>query len=387
MRLDGWFECSERLKRGRRQIEVDRGPRRTFDRIEFTRGHRLTIAQDVPTHPNVAEVAEPPPVRQHQVRPARTPALERQWREQASKVGEQRPHATIGTDDAVAAEVAVVDRFAEVTAIARAAVGQGQRVVAPLPDEPALQSMVCLKGLLICGVSTCGTHRVAVLAQDQRSAPVGGRFRPGDEVLDRGVHRTHDVGDGRVGIQVVHQRALVVKRATGIDATNPGSRRVVGGPVTRFVTERPGDHTRMIQIALHQSPDPLDDGVGVAVVVAQRGLTSMGFDVRLIDHVDPVLVAEVDKARIGGGMGATNGVDVVLLHQLEIPPHGGLVDAATPGRVELVTVHAVDHHGRAIDSQLVVGHHDRSKPGSLPAQVDHLAAGVAQRHHDVIEPR
>ncbi|MEZ5322114.1 MAG: hypothetical protein R2698_08595 [Microthrixaceae bacterium] len=98
----------------------------------------------------------------------------------------------------------------------------------------------------------------------------------------------------------------------------------------------------------------------------------MALDIGLVDHVEPVLVAQVVEPGIVGVVGAAHCVDVVCLHQLDVPPHRRLVDRAAPHRIELVTIDADDGHRGAVDEQLVPTHLHRAEAGELTADVDDL---------------
>src|SRR5262249_27177125 len=67
---------------------------------------------------------------------------------------------------------------------------------------------------------------------------------------------------------------------------------------------------------------------------------TVGFQVTLVDHQQPVLVAQVEEPRVGRIVAGPHRVDVVLLHQHDVGPHGGRVQGAAGFRVPLVPVHA-----------------------------------------------
>ena len=134
----------------------------------------------LPAGLEVVEAAEPTAVLDAQLagRPTAaagtaTAAHDAPVRSSAASSPQQRVGHPIGRHQAVAHEAAVVERFAEVAAVGepRRAVGVGapQPVVGPLPHEPALQSGLGAEHRPVVGQAAGLTHRVVVLAQDQRA--------------------------------------------------------------------------------------------------------------------------------------------------------------------------------------------------------------------------
>ncbi len=147
----------------------------------------------------------------------------------------------------------------------RRVIASDQTVVTPLPDEPTLQPVMGAEGPPVVVEPTVGvTHRMGVLAQDQRSAAIFATLRPRGDLLNRAVHGRHQVAHRVVGVEVEHDRPLVAERPAGIEVTKRSGEAVVGGALPRLVTQRPHDHARMVAIAARHAKPTLDHGSGEA---------------------------------------------------------------------------------------------------------------------------
>ena len=152
----------------------------------------------------------------------------------------------VGERDPVDAEHAVVGLVAEVAAVgvAHRPVRQPllEAVVAPLPDEPALEPARGLDGVPVLGERPVAVaHRVAELAHDQR-VPLPIAPGVGEDGADRRVHRAQQVARCLAARPVELDRALVVERPRRVRDPRPAGRGVVIHAVAR--TRCPGTRRR-----------------------------------------------------------------------------------------------------------------------------------------------
>ena len=87
---------------------------------------------------------------------------------------------------------------------------------------------------------------------------------------------------------------------------------------------------------------------------------AVGLDIAFVHHIQAILVAQGDPARVVGIVAGADGVDVQLLHDPDVPDHLGLGDDIAAGRAQLVPVGALDEDGLAVHQQLVA--HDLHGP-------------------------
>ena len=118
----------------------------------------------------------------------------------------------------------------------------------------------------------------------------------------------------------------------------------------------------------------------------QRTPAGVALDVRLVDHVEPEFVTQVVELLGVRVVGRAHGVDVVALHHQQVG--ADVVDGDRPPVVgmDLVAVHAVDHHGDAVDQELVADHLDTPEAHLQRPLVDHRVA-VAERHRGFVPRR
>ena len=185
-----------------------------------------------------------------------------------------------------------------------------------------------------------------------------------------------------VAVEVV----LVVQRPRRVAPAHPVRRRGEVAADAALVAERPHDHARVVLVALDGARDPVEVGVAPARVVARVAapadlLEAVRLEVALGDHVEAVLVAELEEARVRRVVARAHRVDVVRLHQLDVAAHRGLGHRAPAVGVPLVAVDAAQQHAAAVDAQLAVL--DRHGAEADPQR--HRLARRAQLA--VVEPR
>ena len=98
-------------------------------------------------------------------------------------------------------------------------------------------------------------------------------FCPFDNGVDGRIHGADDVGDtfpivpGEAAL-VDGDCAFVVEGATGVEAANPATHRIVIGTVAAFISEGPHDDAGMIFVALNHAHSTIEKGMGILFVAA-----------------------------------------------------------------------------------------------------------------------
>lgn len=157
---------------------------------------------------------------------------------------------------------------------------------------------------------------MGVLAQNQWSHRIGGGVLLAHFVT--AVHRTENI---RIPVQ---NRTFVLHRPGRVIGLDP----VVGlfkiDSVACFVTETPNDDTRMITVSEDHSGYPVEMGCFVCRVFGKRCLFvthTVRFDIRLVDDVQTISVAEFIPARIVRIVTGPYSINVQPLHDLYIANH------------------------------------------------------------------
>jgi hypothetical protein len=296
---------------------------------------------------------------------------------QPHQLGESSVRPAIGVDETVGTEGTVVVGLTEATADHQHAVA-AQRVIRPLPDEASLYPGTGLEELpVLVQTAVAGPHGVAVLRHDQGSRIVA--LRPGSEQLDRRVHRACHVGDGcgdAAGVEATTAR--VEHEAPGVDPVDPGSCCVMDGSVSGLVAQRPADHARVMTIPNDHAANPVEDVLVEASVVAEARLTSMALHVRLVQHPQSQLVAQVVEDRVVRVVRRAHRVDVGRFHHPQVAPDvlGG--HRRPTVRVVIVPVDALDAHRLTGEQQLAVNDPHRAKADGQAGDLDHATVRIEQ---------
>ena len=288
---------------------------------------------------------------------------------------------TVGRDEPVDAEVAVVDGLVVVASVEvnRPAVitgPGGDRMVAPLPHEAAAHALVGPDDLpVVLEVAGAVAHGVAVLHEDEGLVRIGVQVVA--DLLDGRVHAAVQVDAGVVvaalGVAVVG--ALVVGEPRGIEVLDPEERRLEGTAVGALVAGGPGDDAGAVLLAVDAQPHAVDSGLGPLRVVGdglvpvldlvvpggvgqEPALGAVALVIGLGHDVEAVLVAQLVEARVVGVVGAAHRVDVVLLHQAQVPQHVLQVDDGAGGGIGVVPVDTAQGDGPAVEADDGVTHLD-----------------------------
>ena len=290
------------------------------------------------------------------------------------ELGQAGRGGAVGEQQAVGDEVAVVEGLAEVAAVGEElgpVVGAGpQAVVDPLPHEPALAARVALEQVLVLPEAAGPVaHGVAVLAEDERHGPAPGvqpgvvqrRLLAAADGVDLGVAGVHAAVDVDVRARPV---ALVVQRPRRVALPGPGGHGGQVGAGAALVAERPHDHAGVVLVPLDHAGHPVDQGVAPArvgdrVAPPADQLEPVGLQVALVDHVQPVGVAQLQEPGVGRVVAGPDGVEVVALHQQDVGQHHLLGHGPAQVGVELVAVDPAEQHPAAVDPEQPVADLDR----------------------------
>ncbi len=305
----------------------------------------------------------------------------------------------IREQQAVAAELAIVLHITEVAAIAPVvATISGvfvEPLIDPIPDKSALQTWMIAKRLPIVGVAPqTVAHGVGIFAEDQRSVlagqadPLGQRplwhRREGLILMGSGIHGADDVSGRGIG-----PAPLVLHRTARVAALDPAIHGIVGRAVTRLVAERPDDDGGVVEIPCHHAGRPLQKGVAPGGIPRQPPHRShaVGLQIRLVHHIETEPIAEAIEVGVVGIVGAAHRIEVVALHQQQIPLHGGAINGITLGGMVFMTVGTTNKQRLTVDPQQTTTdlHHPKAHIARLT--LDGAALLVQQGQGQAIEMR
>ena len=283
--------------------------------------------------------------------------------------------SAVGGDDTVAVEVMVAGRIAAVVAtigkdfLTRGRILVAQALVYEVPDITTLIFGVFADEIPVLLEATHRvTHGVGILALDQRTGVVAlGVFLT---VVVVGIHRTVDIGLSILtGLLKLTGAGLVVR-------LHPVVGFLEVRTVASLISQRPHDDARMVLIGDHVTLLALDMCLGKGLVLGKGLLTiahTMALDVGLCRQIDTIFVAEVVPTGIVGIVASTYGIDIELLHDLDILNHTlHRNDVAAIG-IQFVTVGTLDEDGLTIDQQLTTLDLDMAEAHLLADNLQHFA--------------
>ena len=108
----------------------------------------------------------------------------------------------------------------------------------------------------------------------------------------------------------------------------------------------------MIEIPRNHARESFEIAEVKARVVTQTLLARVALDVGFIDHVQAVLVAQIEKAWIVWIMRCAHCIKAVLLHQQHVFAHDFFRHGFAMHWMVIVAIHAIDQHALAIDQEV-----------------------------------
>ena len=204
---------------------------------------------------------------------------------------------------------------------------------------------------------------MGVFAHDERTRIVV--FQPLVDHVETGIHRADDIGD--VGVErlllpgelfpaaTLTQRTLVMNPAGGVKTTDPAGAGSEIRPDAGLVAERPLDDAGVILIAEHHPGDAVHHRRQPLRIIGQMVIEGVTLDVRLVDHVEPVLVAEREQPRIVRVVAGADRIEIELLHEFDVAAHQLDRNGLAPLRIQIVPVDAEELHRLAVDQKISAG--------------------------------
>ena len=294
---------------------------------------------------------------------------------------------SVGQDDAVAAEAAVVGIVAEVAAVGPVALaglprnGHAEPLVLPVPHELAHHGGVRLVdvAIVVYLVAHGVTHGVCVLALN-----VGALRSAAHTALSGGEH---------VGIAAVHGArhvaplavALVVGDAARVELFDGLHHALKVVAAATFVASAPAEDADVVAKCAHLAFVAFHHRLAEQLHAAEARVP-VAFHVGFCQDVEAVLVAQLVEVRIVGIVTGAHGVDVEALHGEHVLQHLFAAHRAARLLAEVVAVHAMDHEATAVDEQgAVAPDADRAEAYLAGSHVDELAVGREQPDGQVVE--
>ena len=256
-----------------------------------------------------------------------------------------------------------------------------QALVNEVPNEATERARVTVEGVHVFLQITHGVaHSVLVFAQHNRLVGIPIILNCIRTEVHPAVH---------IGIVPV---AFVMHKARRVDFMSTLTFRGEHVTVTGFVTERPENNRRMVFVALHHGIHAVHSRSAPIIAILRKIVVgTVAFDVRFVNHVNTILVAEIVHHRIVRIVRHTERVDVEALHEDNVFFHTIVSHSTAVIRIKFVTVHTMELHRHAVyvqtRSTIVFLDFNLAEANLVTFNLENLAVSILEREHCGIEVR
>ena len=258
-------------------------------------------------------------------------------------------------DDTVVVEVVVGSRITSVvTTISidhlAVLVIVAQSLVYEVPDKSTLIFRIFAHQIPVFLESTHRvTHSMRILTLDQRTwiVVLGISFAAAVTVI----HRAEDIG------LTVVSGTLILYRSAWIISFDYIIRLFEVRTISGFVTQTPEDDARMILECFYVQFVTLNVCLLVGRILGQGCFAishTVAFDIRFGHQIQTILVTQVIPSRVIRIVAGTNGIDVQLLHDLDILNHAFYRYNVSSVRINLMSVGTLEQYRFSVDEHLSV---------------------------------
>ena len=134
----------------------------------------------------------------------------------------------------------------------------------------------------------------------------------------------------------------------------------------------------MVFVPLHQVHSTVDKSPCPRRIAAKTAVIGVMFNICFVPHIKTQFVAKVIKLRSVRVVTGTDGVDIMLFHQLEITEHIFTVYGSAFAGMAFVAVHPAEKHSFAIDQKLPLFDLLPPEPYSYSNKIHFAAVGLKE---------
>ena len=287
----------------------------------------------------------------------------------------------IGRDDTIAVEVVVGSRIASiVTTISEDFLTGNRTLIAhalidEVPDVTTLVRRILADNLpVLLKASHRITHGVGIFTLNQWLFNLTTRYLAFRILLTPIVIGIHGAEDIRLTLDA---STLILYRTGLIVSLYPIVSLLEVRTIASLVTQTPNDNAGVVLIGTHVTLLTLDVSL-LKVRTNRQGLIlvthTMCFEVRLGSKVETILIAKIVPARIVGIVASTNGIDIQVLHNLDILNHALYRNDVTTIGVEFVAIGTLNQNRLSVNEQLSTLDLDMTETDFLSYSLQYIIA-------------
>ena len=132
---------------------------------------------------------------------------------------------------------------------------------------------------------------------------------------------------------------------------------------------------------------PRSRKAGPARVAAEMIVVGVALDVRLVDEIEAVPIAELVPALVVGVVGEAHRVEIVPLHDLDVADHVRQVEGLAHPLVVLVAIDALDEDSLAVDEEGAVPDLDAAEAEAAGGVLHRAPVGRDEADDEGVEGR
>ena len=260
-----------------------------------------------------------------------------------------RCNVTVGSNDAVAAEVIVVGIVAKSAAIIHVG-GRlspfAHALIHPVPDATAYHALALELDVvpIFLQVSDGVAHGVSIFAKEEGTTLQVSLLVEPDHVGQVGVHATVHI---RYFIHAFIVDETVVKLLNGLLRSDEVA------ATTTLVTHAPEDDAGMIAVTKHHTHLSVNI-LSFPFRVTTQAVIGVTLNIGFVHNVDSIVIIQSVHAWVVRIMTRTNRVEVVTFHQQDVFYHAFHGNGFAVNRVSVVSVSTLEHYPLAVDEHLSV---------------------------------
>ena len=256
----------------------------------------------------------------------------------------------IRVGERVHAEAAVMRPFAEIAAISIEFLSVfflHQAVIRPFPDAAAHKFRMGIKRLpIVLQIARALAHGMGVFTLEKGLLRL--LLHKLLHPFQIGIHSAEHIR--RFGMLI----PLIMDRPGSVDGAHGGGHGHMIAAIAGFIAQRPHGDAGMIPIPLHHPHAPghkllFPNRLLGDEIIGFKAHHAVAFNIRFVDHIQAVFIAQGQEAGIVGIMAGADAVDIVLLHQQNVPEHFADRRIVAQGGVGVVAVHALELNGLTVE--------------------------------------
>jgi hypothetical protein len=172
----------------------------------------------------------------------------------------------------------------------------------------------------------------------------------------------------------------------GVKGPQPACGCIMVWTIAGLVPQGPDNHRGVVFVPDSHTAHPVGKGKEPAPIPAQMVIIAMAFDIRLINDIKTILIAQVIPDLIVGIVARPDRIDVMLFHEFHVLYHRCKAHGLAGPFIMLVPINPLNHHPFSIHQKLPIPDFHTAEPKPQARSFQNLALLIQQCCREGIEP-